>query len=75
MEGPGLKKFIRDQEEAVQLARETVDSSDTIKLDAVNIALSLAHVNAVACDQTQNITTLLADADIAEKWLRGQQNA
>ena len=75
MAEPGLKKFLKDQEEAVQLARDTAEGADQFRVEAVNIALSLAHVNALACDQTQNMKALLADADVAEKWLKGQQNA
>lgn len=67
-----LKRFISDQEEAVQLARETTDGSDPLRIDAVNVALSLAHSNAVACDRETTMAELLANAKMAQRFLSGQ---
>ena len=66
-----LKRFLTDQEEAVQLARSTPDGSNPLRIDAVNVALSLAHTNAVACDQSTTMAKLLADARAAEQFLKG----
>ena len=64
-----LKKFLADQEEAVQLARSTPDGSDATRIDALNVALSLAHCNA---EPGVSITVgeLLKDARAVEQYLR-----
>lgn len=72
MSEPGLKKFLRDQEEAVQLARETVEGADAFRIEAINTALALANINSHQVDFITSMTKLLADADVAEKWLKGQ---
>lgn len=67
-----LKRFIADQEEAVQLARSTPDGSNPLRIDAVNVALSLAHTNAVGGDKVTTMAELLTDARAAERFLSGQ---
>lgn len=74
MSEPGLKKFLTDQEQAVQLARETPEGADSIKVDAINVALSLAYSNAIGGNCVITIAELLKAADEAEKWLRGTTN-
>lgn len=67
-----LKRFIADQEEAVQLARSMQDGSNPQRIDAVNVALSLAHSNAVGGDKVTTMTELLSDARQALRFLSGQ---
>lgn len=69
-EATRLKRFLTDQEEAVQLARSTPEGSNPLKVDAVNVALSLAHSNAVACDRPTTMAELLANAAEAERFLK-----
>lgn len=64
-----LKKFIADQEEAVQLARSTTDGSNPIKVDALNGALSLAHCNSEP-GVTLTVESLLKDARAIEQYLK-----
>ncbi len=71
-ESTRLKKFLSDQEEAVQLARSVPDGSNSLRLDAVNVALSLAHSNAAACEKVTSMSELLRDAEAAAKFLRGE---
>jgi hypothetical protein len=66
-----LKKFIQDQEEAVQLARETTDGSDPLRVDAINAALSLARTNAEVSSTQTTMAQLIADAKLAESYLKG----
>jgi hypothetical protein len=70
--GARLKKFLTDQEEAVQLARAMPYGSNALRIDAVNVALSLAHSNAVACDKVTTMTELIKNAAAAEKFLSGE---
>ena len=70
-ESTRLKKFLADQEEAVQLARSTPEGSDAARVDSVNVALSLAHANAQAADHVTTITELLANARAAHRYLSG----
>ena len=72
-ENTRLKKLISDQEEAVQIARETLNGGDPLRIDAVNVALSLAHSNAVGGDRHTSMTELLRDAAAAEKYLKGDR--
>jgi hypothetical protein len=71
-ESARLKKFLSDQEEAVQLARTMPDGSNCLRLDAVNVALSLAYSNAAACEKVTSMSELLRDAEAAAKFLRGE---
>jgi len=66
-----LKKFLTDQEEAVALARSTPDGSNSVRIDAMNVALSLAHSNAIAADKIVTMAELLKNAAAAEQYLRG----
>lgn len=70
-DGARLKKFISDQEEAVTLARSMPDGSNSVRIDAMNVALSLAHSNAVAADHVVTMAQLLKDAAAAEAYLKG----
>lgn len=72
-ESTRLKRFIADQEEAVQLARSTPEGSNPLRIDAVNVALSLAHSNAVAADKETTMAELLKNAREAERFLSGQE--
>lgn len=65
-----LKRFIQDQEEAVQLARETTIGSDPLRVDAINVALSLARTNGEVSNVQTTMAQLLADAKIAEAYLK-----
>lgn len=65
-----LKKFIADQEEAVEIARGTVNGGDPLRIDAVNVALHLAHSNAIGANKETSMADLLKDALVAEKFLR-----
>lgn len=67
-----LKKFLTDQEESVQLARSTADGSDSLRVDAINAALSLAHTNAVAANRETTMKELLSHAREAAKFLKGE---
>jgi hypothetical protein len=64
-----LKRFVQDQEEAVQLARSTPEGSDSVRVDAINVALSLAHCNA---EPGTTVTTaeLIECAKAIERYLR-----
>jgi hypothetical protein len=66
-----LKKFIADQEEAVQLARSTPDGSNPVRIDAINVCLSLAHCNAED-GIFVSIDALLKDAAKVEAYLKAQ---
>ena len=66
-DGARLKKFIADQEDAVTLARSMPDGSNPLRIDALNVALSLAHTNARANDNVVSMAELLKDAAKAEK--------
>lgn len=68
-ESTRLKRFIRDQEEAVQLARTTPEASNQIKVDALNGALSLAHSNAHE-GVSISVEQLLKDAAAIERYLK-----
>jgi hypothetical protein len=70
-DGARLKKFIADQEDAVTLARSMPDGSNPVRIDALNVALSLAHTNARANDNVVSMAELLKDAAIAEAYLKG----
>jgi len=70
-DGARLKKFVADQEDAVALARSMPDGSNPVRIDALNVALSLAHTNARANDNVVSMTELLKDAAIAEAYLKG----
>ncbi|HEU4636891.1 MAG TPA: hypothetical protein VFS41_11970 [Edaphobacter sp.] len=67
-----LKRFIADQEEAVQLALSMPDGSNPQRIDAVNVALSLAHSNAVGGDKVTTMAELLSNARQALRFLSGQ---
>lgn len=71
-ESTRLKRFITDQEEAVQLARSTPEGSDPLRVDSINVALSLANTNAHACDHVTTMDELLANARKAERFLGGK---
>ncbi len=73
-ESTRLKKFLADQEEAVQLARTMPDRSDPRRVDAINVALSLAHCNADACGEKTTMAELLANAKAAERFLSGGES-
>ncbi len=64
-----LKKFLTDQEEAVQLARSTPDGANPVKVDALNGALSLAHCNAEP-GTFLSVAQLLKDAQLIEAFLK-----
>jgi hypothetical protein len=64
-----LKRFVQDQEEAVQLARSTPEGSDSVRVDAINVALSLAHCNAEP-GVTVTVSELIESAKAVEKYLR-----
>jgi len=70
-ESTRLKKFIADQEDAVSLARSMPEGSNALRIDAMNVALSLAHSNAIAADQVVTMAQLLKDATAAEAYLKG----
>lgn len=70
-ENTRLKKFIADQEEAVTLARSTPDGSNPVRIDSLNVALSLAHSNAIAGQHITSMADILKDAQAAEKYLKG----
>jgi len=70
-DGARLKKFIADQEEAVSIARGLPDGSNPLRIDALNVALSLAHTNARANDNVVSMAQLLKDAVAAEEYLKG----
>jgi hypothetical protein len=70
-DGARLKKFITDQEDAVTLARSMPDGSNPLRIDALNVALSLAHTNARVNENIVSMTQLLKDAAIAEAYLKG----
>lgn len=67
-----LKRFIADQEEAVQLARATPSATDPIRMDALNTALSLAHCNQEP-GQTVSVDSLIRDARQIERFLRATE--
>lgn len=67
-----LKRFIQDQEEAVQIARETVDGSDPVRVDALNAALSLARTNAEVSNAQTTMAQLIGDAMMAEAYLKAK---
>jgi hypothetical protein len=64
-----LKKFLADQEESVQLARSTPDTSNPIRVDAVNAALSLIHSNAEP-GAVVSVEKLINDARLIEAFLK-----
>jgi hypothetical protein len=66
-----LDKFITDQEAAVQLARELPDvpSEYSIRVDAMNAALSLA--NSMSDERTASMADVVKDAKLAEAYLKG----
>lgn len=70
-DGTRLKKFIADQEDAVALARSMPEGGNPLRIDAMNVALSLAHSNAVAADAVTTMAKLLKDAAAAEAYLNG----
>lgn len=70
-DGARIKKFIADQEDAVTLARSLPDGSNSLRFDAMNVALSLAHSNAVATNTVTTMTELLKNAAAAEVYLGG----
>ena len=72
MADPGLKKFIKDQEEAVQLARDTQPGQDDFKCEAMNISIALASINSRDGDSGTTMAELIKNADEALKWLKGQ---
>lgn len=74
-DGTRLKKFIADQEDAVTLARSMPDGSNSLRIDAINVALSLAHSNAVAADAVTTMAELLKNATAAEAYLNGPGNS
>lgn len=71
-DGARLKKFVSDQEEAVTIARSMPDGSNPLRIDAINVALSLAHTNTRANENTVSMAQLLKDAALAEVYLKGQ---
>jgi len=70
-ESTRLKKFIADQEEAVSIARGLPDGSSPVRIDALNVALSLAHSNALASGGVTSMAEVMKDAVKVEKYLRG----
>jgi hypothetical protein len=70
-ENTRLKKFLADQEEAVSIARGLPDGSSPVRIDALNVALSLAHCNALASGGTTSMTEIMKDAAKVEKYLKG----
>ena len=66
-----LKRFIADQEEAVQLARSTPEGSNPVRIDAINVALSLAHCNAEE-GVFVSVERLIKDAREIEKFLKAE---
>jgi hypothetical protein len=68
----GLKKFIQNQEEAVQLARETQPGPDDFKCEAMNIALAMASINSRDGQEGTTMAELIKNADEALKWLKGE---
>lgn len=70
-----LKRFLSDQEEAVQLARETADGSVPVRVDSINVALSLARSNAEVSNEPTTMAELLTNAKMAEAYLKGDKLA
>lgn len=70
-DGTRLKRFLTDQEEAVQLARAMPEGSCPSKIDAINAALSLAHTNAQSASKVTTMAEIIKDAVAAEKYLSG----
>lgn len=73
MSEPRLSKFLADQELAVQVARGQMGTplDYNVRIDAINVALSLA--NSARSDEPKTMRALLADAKLAENYLRGGQ--
>lgn len=63
-----VKKFIKNQEDAVQLARDVADtpSDYNIRVDAINAALSLRR----SADYTWSLQALIGTAAAIETYLK-----
>lgn len=64
-------KFLKDQQEAVEIAQSLLKSTDSTRLDALNVALCLANTRANAENESTAVGKLLADAKSIEEYLRG----
>lgn len=65
-----LEKFTADQIEAVKLARDGVEKTNDIRLDALNAALSIASFNREV--GIVYVADVLRNAAVIEKYLRGE---
>lgn len=67
-----LTKFIADQEEAVRLARDTVDGPDKVRSEALYVAMQIAGRNAENASAALTAREVISDARRLEAYLRGE---